>query len=118
MNHYRILTRSISVYSILVLFSVSGPVTAFTLSVSSDSFTSSKSPGTNNADADDFKIEARGSDRTVRSAYAKFETSILHDDITDADVLKASLRIYVSRVKFAGMVHVYRVPKISLSAAF
>ncbi len=109
MSYYQIFIRSISLYSILVLFCVSGLATAFTLSVTDDSFTSSKSPGTKHADAGDLQIEGRGPGQPVRSTYARFDTSLLHEGITDSDVLKASLRIYVSRVKFAGMVHVYRV---------
>ncbi len=101
--------RFISLYSFLALFWVSGPVVGFTLSASDDSFTSSKSPSTKHADSGNLKIEERGPDQPVRSTYVKFNTSILHDNITDSDVLKASLRIYVSRVRFSGMVHVYRV---------
>ncbi len=109
MSSFRNSIRSIFLNSILVTIFCSGPASAFTLSASDDSYTDSKSPSTTHASAGDLQIEELGPGQPVRSAYAKFDTSILQDDITDSDVLKASLRIYISRVKHEGMVHVYRV---------
>ncbi len=97
--------------AICVLTALSLPVSgvALTLSVTDDGYTNDRYPDAKKGGIGDLEVKKKGANQSILDIYVRFDTSVLHTGVSDADVLKASLRMYISSVRRDGMVHIHRV---------
>lgn len=82
-------------------------VDAATLNVTDDTYTNPTWPRSKHGDGLVVNVGDRSPEHGPLTTYARFDLSVLGNDVGSADVVKASLRIFVSELRRAGTLHVH-----------